>query len=119
MIAVIQRCRQAAVSIRGKTTASINAGLLVLVGIAADDGKEDIDWLSQKIANLRIFNDDAGVMNKSAKEIAGEILAVSQFTLMADVKKGNRPSYIKAAPSAVSIPLYESFKEQLEKALGI
>lgn len=118
MIALIQRCQQAAVSIRGETTASINTGLLVLVGIAADDGKEDTDWLSHKIVNLRIFNDEAGVMNRSVKEIMGEILAVSQFTLMADVKKGNRPSYIKAAPPAISVPVYESFKEQLEKDLG-
>lgn len=118
MIAVIQRCRQASVTIRHEITASINTGLLVLTGIETSDNQEDVDWLSQKIVNLRIFNDDHGVMNRSVKEIMGEILVVSQFTLMASTKKGNRPSYIKAALPVISIPVYESFKVQLEKVLG-
>lgn len=118
MIALIQRCRQASVSIHGKVTDSINTGLLVFVGIETADNNEDVEWLSQKIVNLRIFNDDTGVMNRSVKEIRGEILVVSQFTLMAGTKKGNRPSYIKAALPVISIPVYESFKEQIAKALG-
>ena len=118
MKAVIQRVTSASVTIENQISAEINSGLLVLVGIETADSKEDIDWLSSKIANLRIFADDEGVMNKSVKDIDGEILIVSQFTLQASTKKGNRPSYIKAARPAISIPLYESFLSQMETDLG-
>ncbi|MBL7850413.1 MAG: D-tyrosyl-tRNA(Tyr) deacylase [Cyclobacteriaceae bacterium] len=117
MIAVIQRTAKAAVDIEGKTMASIGHGLLVLVGIEESDGPEDIEWLSSKIVNLRIFNDAQGVMNVSVKEAGGEILAVSQFTLHASTKKGNRPSYIQAAKPEVAIPIYESFVKSLTALL--
>lgn len=109
MIAVIQRVAKASVTIEQKVKAKIAAGLLVLLGIEEADGEEDIEWLAAKIANLRIFNDDAGVMNKSVLEINGEVLLISQFTLHASTKKGNRPSYTKAAKPEVAIPLYEKF----------
>lgn len=115
MIAVIQRAAKAAVDIEGKTIASIGQGLLVLVGIEESDGPEDIEWLSAKIVNLRIFNDAQGVMNVSVKDAGGEILAVSQFTLHASTKKGNRPSYIQAARPEVAIPVYEN----LVKAMSV
>ena len=115
MKAVIQRVSGASVTIEEKKVASINKGLLILLGIVNDDSQEDIIWLSKKIANLRIFPDENGVMNKSLNEISGEIIVVSQFTLHASIKKGNRPSYIKAAKPEVAIPLYKTFINQLEK----
>jgi D-tyrosyl-tRNA(Tyr) deacylase len=118
MLVVIQRVRQASVNISEKTTASIERGLLLLVGIENGDGPEDIEWLSSKIVNLRIFDDSEGVMNLSVKDVAGEILVVSQFTLHASTKKGNRPSYILAARPEVAIPIYERFVKALEEALG-
>jgi D-tyrosyl-tRNA(Tyr) deacylase len=117
MIAVIQRAAKAAVDIEGKTVASIGKGLLVLVGIEESDGAEDIEWLSAKVINLRIFNDDQGVMNLSVKDVGGEILAVSQFTLHASTRKGNRPSYILAARPEVAIPIYETFVKTLATLL--
>jgi D-tyrosyl-tRNA(Tyr) deacylase len=114
MIAVIQRVSEASVTIDQKIKSSIGKGLLILVGIEDADGKEDLEWLCNKIVNLRIFNDEAGVMNKSVKEVNGEIIVVSQFTLHASTKKGNRPSYIKASKPDVAIPLYENFVSVLE-----
>lgn len=113
MRAVIQRVSSASVMVDGQYTGKINRGLLVLVGIEDADNAEDITWLSGKIVNLRIFNDDAGVMNCSVKDIQGEILVVSQFTLHAATKKGNRPSYIKASKPNIAIPLYEQFLEKV------
>lgn len=118
MRAVIQRVSRASVRVEEEITGSINKGLLVLVGIEDADGEEDIEWLSGKIVNLRIFNDEAGVMNKSVREVEGDILLVSQFTLHAATKKGNRPSYIKASKPDIAIPRYESFKSRLAKDLG-
>jgi D-tyrosyl-tRNA(Tyr) deacylase len=113
MRAVIQRVTRASVTIEGKVHESIGEGLLVLVGIEDADNAEDIKWLSGKIVNLRLFNDKNGVMNESVLEMNGEILVISQFTLHAATKKGNRPSYIKASKPEVAIPLYESFLQQL------
>lgn len=118
MRTLIQRVSSASVTIEGKIHSAIGNGLLVLVGIEDADNNEDIDWLAQKIANLRIFPDAEGVMNVSVKDCGGEIIAVSQFTLHAATKKGNRPSYIKAAKPEVAIPLYESFVKGLQKELG-
>ncbi len=118
MRVIIQRVSEASVTIDGHVKSSIQLGLLVLVGIVDEDGQEDIEWLCKKIANLRIFNDEEGVMNKSVKDIDGEILVVSQFTLHASTKKGNRPSYIKAAKPDVAIPLYERFVKSLEVMAG-
>lgn len=118
MIAVIQRVASASVEINQVMKAQINNGLLVLVGIEDADGQEDIDWLATKIVNLRIFNDEAGVMNVSVKDIQGDIILVSQFTLQASTKKGNRPSYIKAAKPDVAIPLYEKFIDVVTQQLG-
>ncbi len=118
MRAVIQRVANADVVVEGKLIANIGPGLLVLLGIENADGEEDIEWLAKKIANLRIFNDESGVMNRSLLETAGDIIVVSQFTLHAATKKGNRPSYIKAAKPDIAIPIYEEFVEQLEKLLG-
>ncbi len=118
MRAVIQRVSKASVSINSKVKSSIKSGLLILVGIENTDTTEDIEWLSNKITQLRIFDDQEGVMNLSIKEIDGEILTISQFTLHAKTKKGNRPSYIQAAKPEVSIPLYEKFVEQLGLDLG-
>jgi D-aminoacyl-tRNA deacylase len=118
MRAVIQRVSKAGVTINGQLHSSINKGLLVLAGIEDADTGEDIEWLSQKITNLRIFDDENGVMNISVKETGGDILLVSQFTLHASTKKGNRPSYIKASKPEVAIPLYEKLITQLEKELG-
>ena len=115
---VIQRVSSASVTIDSKIVADIQKGLLVLVGIEDADNQEDIDWLCQKIANLRIFGDENEVMNLSVKDIDGEIIVVSQFTLHALTKKGNRPSYIKASKPDVAIPIYEGFVQQLEKELG-
>lgn len=117
MKTVIQRVSRASVTIGQKIFSAINGGLLVLVGIQSDDTDEDIAWLASKIVNLRVFDDENGVMNKSILETGGEILAVSQFTLMARTKKGNRPSYIDAAPPAISIPLYEKFVSTLTQEL--
>ena len=117
MRALIQRVTKASVTIEGNLKSAIENGLLVLVGIEDADTAEDIQWLSQKIVNLRIFDDAEGVMNLSVKEIKGEILAVSQFTLHAATKKGNRPSYIKAAKPPVAVPMYEQFVRQLETDL--
>ena len=117
MKVVIQRVTRASVTIKQQLFSSISKGMLVLVGIQADDTDEDINWLASKIVNLRIFDDENGVMNKSILESGGEILAVSQFTLMARTKKGNRPSYIDAAPPAISIPLYEKFVATLSQEL--
>ena len=118
MRAVIQRVARADVVVEGKQVANIGPGLLVLLGIENADAEEDIEWLAKKIANLRIFNDENGVMNRSLLEQRGDAIVVSQFTLHAGTKKGNRPSYIKAAKPNVAIPIYEEFVEQLEKLLG-
>jgi D-tyrosyl-tRNA(Tyr) deacylase len=118
MRVLIQRVSRASVTIEGSIKSSIGTGLLVLAGIEDADTNEDIQWLSQKIINLRIFPDAEGVMNLSVKEIGGEILVISQFTLHAATKKGNRPSYIKAAKPDVAIPLYENFVKQIETDLG-
>ncbi len=118
MRGVIQRVLESSVTIGGKVFSSIGKGLLVLVGICEQDGADDIEWLCNKIVNLRVFADENGVMNLSVKEVGGDILAVSQFTLMAMTKKGNRPSYINAAPPEISIPLYEQFVKTLSDKLG-
>jgi len=117
MIAVIQRVSSASVTIEQVVKASIGAGLLVLVGIEDADNAEDIDWLAAKIVNLRIFEDDQGVMNVSVKDAAGDMIVVSQFTLQASTKKGNRPSYIKAAKPEVAVPLYNQFVQAVEMQL--
>ena len=118
MRAVIQRVTKASVTIDEKIYSAINDGLLVFLGIEDADTNEDIEWLSGKIINLRIFNDENGVMNVSVKDIDGDILVVSQFTLHASTKKGNRPSYIKASKPEFAIPMYEKFVQQLSKELG-
>ena len=115
---VIQRVSHASVTIEGHCKSSIGKGMLILVGIEEADGQEDINWLCKKIVNLRIFDDENGVMNKSILEDGGEILVISECTLHASTKKGNRPSYIKAAKPDVSIPLYEQFCKDLSGALG-
>jgi D-tyrosyl-tRNA(Tyr) deacylase len=117
MIAVIQRVSSASVEIEGKVKSSIGKGMLILVGIEDADNQEDIDWLTNKIVNLRIFNDPDGIMNISIKDAGGDIIAVSQFTLHASTKKGNRPSYIKAAKPDTAIPLYEKFIKTIETIL--
>lgn len=118
MKTVIQRVSQASVTIDSNIVAEIQKGLLVLVGIEDADNQEDTNWLCQKIANLRIFGDENDVMNLSVQDVDGDIIVVSQFTLHAFTKKGNRPSYIKAAKPEVAIPIYENFVHQLEKELG-
>lgn len=118
MIALIQRVSSASVTIDGIVKSSIASGLLILIGIEDADNNEDIDWLANKIVNLRIFNDDQGVMNISVKDQGGEIIVVSQFTLHASTKKGNRPSYLKASKPDVAIPLYEKFVAVLSSQLG-
>ena len=118
MRAVIQRVSEASVTVEGAIIGQIQRGLMVLVGIVKDDDTLDIEWLSNKIIHMRIFEDDNGAMNKSLIEVGGEILLVSQFTLHASTKKGNRPSYIAAAKPEVSIPIYEAMIHQLEKDLG-
>ena len=118
MRVVIQKITHASVDIEKQTVASINKGLLVLVGIEDSDTNEDITWLSAKIVNLRVFDDENGVMNLSVKDVGGEVLIVSQFTLHAATKKGNRPSYIRAARPEVAIPIYEAFVRQVEALLG-
>ena len=118
MRAIIQRVSRASVTVEGKIISEIQNGLLILLGIEDADGQEDIEWLSRKIVNLRIFNDANGVMNKSLKEVNGDAIVVSQFTLHAATKKGNRPSYMKASKPDVAIPLYEKFIAQIELDLG-
>lgn len=118
MRAVIQRVLEASVTIEGEKVANIEKGLLVLVGIEDASNQEDVNWLTAKIANLRIFGDENDVMNLSIKEIEGEMIVVSQFTLHAATKKGNRPSYIKASKPDYAIPMYESFVKQMEIELG-
>lgn len=118
MRAVIQRVLSASVSIDGGIKSSIGTGLLVLLGVGHEDGKEDIDYLVKKISGLRIFNDEEGVMNRSVLETGGEVIVVSQFTLMASTRKGNRPSYIGAAGHELAIPLYEQFCQALSDAIG-
>ena len=115
---LIQRVKKASVTIEGKLISLINNGLLLFVGITEDDTQEDIQWLTKKVANIRLFDDENGVMNLSVMDIDGEILAVSQFTLMASTKKGNRPSYIKAAKPEISVPLYEEFCAEMELAIN-
>jgi D-tyrosyl-tRNA(Tyr) deacylase len=118
MKTVIQRVKRASVTIEGSLTAGINAGLLVLIGIEDSDNQEDIDWLAKKIVNLRVFDDEQGIMNRSLIESNGELLIVSQFTLHASVKKGNRPSYIRAAKPEIAIPLYEALCRKTEEMTG-
>lgn len=118
MRAVIQRVSSASVTIDGQVKSSIGKGLLVLLGVGYEDGQEDIDWLVKKISGLRIFDDESGVMNRSVVDVGGEALVVSQFTLMASTKKGNRPSYIHAAGHEIAVPLYESFCSALSDAVG-
>ncbi len=115
---LIQRVRRASVEIDGRVKASIGRGLLLLVGIEAADTEEDIAWLAGKAARLRIFDDEQGVMNLDVRQVAGEVLVVSQFTLYASTRKGNRPSYVRAAPEPVSRPIYERFVEALAGELG-
>lgn len=114
----LQRVSCASIAIAGKITASIGPGLLVLLGIEESDSADDIEWLSGKIVRLRVFNDEQGVMNRSVQEVSGELLVVSQFTLFASTKKGNRPSYIRAARPEIAIPLYETFLKQIATDLG-
>ena len=118
MRAVIQRVSSASVTIGGSVRSAIGEGLLILLGVGHEDGQEDIDHLVRKIASLRIFDDDAGVMNRSVADVGGQALVVSQFTLMASTKKGNRPSYIRAAGHEVAVPLYERFCAALSSAIG-
>ena len=118
MRVLIQRVKEASVTIDNKVISLIHNGLLVFVGITEDDDREDILWLTKKIANIRLFDDENGVMNRSVIDAGGDILAVSQFTLMASTKKGNRPSYIKAAKPDISIPLYEEFCSEMEIAVN-
>ncbi len=118
MRVVLQRVSHASVTVAGKQTGKIGKGLLILLGVEDADTSEDINWLSRKVINLRVFNDDAGVMNRSVLEVDGELLVVSQFTLHASTKKGNRPSYIKASKPEIAIPMYEEFMKQLEQDLG-
>lgn len=118
MRVVIQRVSEASVTIEGSKTSSIGAGLLILLGIETEEDETDIDWLCRKISQLRIFSDDEGLMNRSVQDIEGEMLVVSQFTLHASTKKGNRPSYIRAARPETAIPLYENFVEQLARISG-
>ncbi len=118
MRAVLQRVTRASVTVEGMVEGAVGQGLLILLGIEDADGPEDILWLSRKIVNLRIFNDEAGVMNRSLLEVDGDALVVSQFTLHANTRKGNRPSYIRASKPEVAIPMYEGFIKQLENDLG-
>jgi D-tyrosyl-tRNA(Tyr) deacylase len=115
---VLQRVSKASVVSDGELTGSIGQGLLLLVGIEDEDSSEDIDWISNKVINMRIFSDDEGLMNRSLVDVSGQILAISQFTLHAKTKKGNRPSFIKAARPEKAIPLYESFIKSCEKLTG-
>lgn len=118
MRVLIQRVAHASVTIEGERVAEIGKGLLVLVGVAADDTEADVDYLVKKTSQLRIFDDENGVMNLDVKQVNGDVLVVSQFTLQAATRKGNRPSYIHAAGEVVAVPLYESFKAKLSAAIG-
>ena len=118
MRAVLQRVKRASVTVEGNIAGAIEEGLLVLLGIEEADTLEDMNWLSGKLVNLRIFNDEQGVMNRSLLEVGGGLLLVSQFTLFAATKKGNRPSYIRAAPPAMAVPIYEKMIELLSAELG-
>lgn len=118
MRVLIQRVKRASVTIEGEVISLIDNGLLLFVGICDEDNSEDIAWLTKKIANIRLFDDNDGIMNLSVTDIDGDILAVSQFTLMASTKKGNRPSYIKAAKPNISVPLYEQFCNEMELAVN-
>ena len=115
---VLQRVKEASVTVEGKVVSKIGQGFLILLGIEAEDTQEDIDWLCRKVARLRVFSDENENMNYSIQDIDGEVIVVSQFTLHASTKKGNRPSFIKAARPDVAIPLYENFLKTLEKELG-
>ena len=115
---MIQRVSHASVSINGNTKSTIGKGLLILLGVCSDDNSDDVDWLVHKVVGLRIFDDDNGVMNLSVKDTGGEALVVSQFTLFASYKKGNRPSWIRAAGHDISVPLYEEFCQKLTTAIG-
>lgn len=119
MRAVIQRVKKSSVEIDGKIKSTIGKGLLLLIGVGDEDSKEDADWLCGKISKLRVFNDDNGIMNLSITEVNGELLSISQFTLHAKTKKGNRPSYIKAAKPDMAIPLYQYFNKKLEEETGV
>ncbi|MDC6390759.1 D-aminoacyl-tRNA deacylase [Maribacter sp. PR1] len=118
MRTIIQRVSRASVTVDREVISSMDNGLLLLLGIENGDAQEDMDWLIRKIVNLRIFNDEEGVMNKSLMDVGGDIIVVSQFTLHASTKKGNRPSYLKAAKPDVAIPIYENFLKKLENELG-
>ena len=118
MKVVIQRVSQAAVDIAGERVSEIKAGLLVLLGVVPDDTSADVDWLVKKTAQMRIFDDENGVMNKSVSDVEGEVLVVSQFTLAASTKKGNRPSYIGAAGHEIAVPMYEEFCEKMSQTIG-
>jgi D-tyrosyl-tRNA(Tyr) deacylase len=118
MRVVLQKVKKASVSVENEIVSSINTGLLVLVGVEESDSQEDIDWLVKKVVQLRVFNDENGVMNRSVKDVDGDMIIVSQFTLHASTKKGNRPSYIRAAKPEISVPLYEKFIASTEIALG-
>lgn len=118
MRAVLQRVKRASVTVEGNITGAIEDGLLVLLGIEEADTLEDMNWLSSKLVNLRIFNDEQGVMNRSLLEVGGGLLLISQFTLFAATKKGNRPSYSRAAPPAIAVPIYEKMIELLSAELG-
>ena len=118
MRVLIQRVKEASVTVDGKVISLIDNGLLLFIGITDDDTRDDILWLTKKIANIRLFDDENGVMNLSVMDTDGDILAVSQFTLMASTKKGNRPSYIKAAKPEISVPLYEEFCSEMELAVN-
>lgn len=118
MRVVIQRIKNASVSVEGKQISSIEKGFLILVGIEDVDTKEDVEWLTQKIVNLRVFDDENGIMNKSVVDVDGEILVVSQFTLFASTKKGNRPSYIRASKPDFAVPMYQQFCEKLTQLFG-
>lgn len=118
MRTVLQRIRQASVTVENRVTGQIGPGLLVLAGFAPDDDARSLDWMARKLVQLRIFSDEEGKMNRSVLDVGGQVLVVSQFTLLADARKGNRPSYIGAAPPPVAIPLYEQFVQLLEQLLG-
>lgn len=118
MRTVIQRVKRASVTIGGTVKSSISSGLLILLGVCNEDSSEDIDWLVKKISGLRIFDDENGVMNRSVMDVEGEILVVSQFTLMASYKKGNRPSWIRAAGHEKAIPMYEEFCRKMSESIG-
>lgn len=118
MRVVIQRVNEASVKVNGEKTGEISSGLLILAGFEEADTKDDLEWITGKVIGLRIFNDDAGVMNLSVRDVKGEVLVVSQFTLHASTRKGNRPSYIRAAKPEIAIPLYEQFVRMLSDKLG-